>query len=329
MGVANLGLFYIAPILRLIFYQNIVFFFFFLSPLPLSPLSLRVKVRPPLTKEFMQSVKSLPASYNAQSRSAYLDFLSIYGTHYLRQVNLGGHVQSTTAVRTCKISTQGLSVQDVSNCLSAEASVMIKGVRVQGQTSYCKSKGKNLKHKNSFSASFSERVTEVLGGNGGSADLLFSPDKQHGFSKWMKTLKTVPGVVSFRLRSLHMLVNKDLVRKKALRNAIRDYVMKNAMASSCSSKCKVGHRNNDCTCKCRGHQNINSNCCPSHLGVATLSIEVKRATGLWGDYLSKTDGYVKVIYGTRAETTPVIWNNNFPVWNYRVRFGTVNLVQRK
>ncbi|KAB5530575.1 hypothetical protein PHYPO_G00130920 [Pangasianodon hypophthalmus] len=290
--------------------------------------SLRVKAFPPLTKEFIQSVKSLPPAYNSQSESAYHHFISIYGTHYLRQVNLGGRVKSTTAVRTCQIAMKGLSVRDVSNCLSAEASAVIKGVQVKGQTNYCKSKSNKLDNKSGFSASFSDRVTEVWGGNGGSADLLFSPDKQHGYTAWMKTLQTVPGVVSYTLTSLHMLVRNDLARKAALQKAISKYVMKNAVASSCSAKCKVGHRSPDCSCKCGGHQNIDSNCCPSHPGVATLTVKVERAAGLWGDYFSKTDGYVKVFYGKRGETTPVIWNNDFPNWNYEVRFGTVNLAHR-
>lgn len=272
-------------------------------------------------------MNSLPVLYNSQSESAYHHFISIFGTHYLRQVNLGGRVQSTTAVRTCQISMKGLSVRDVSNCLSAEASAVIEGIEVKGQMSYCRQKSNKLENQNSFSASFSDRVTEVSGGNGGSADLLFSPNKQHGYTAWLKTLQTIPGVVSYTLTSLHMLVRNDSARREALRKAINQYVMKNAVFSSC--KCKIGHPNPDCACKCGGHQNIDSNCCPSHPGVATLTIKVNRATGLWGDYFSKTDGYVKVFYGQRGETTPVIWNNDFPQWNYEVRFGTVNLAKRQ
>ncbi|XP_047664298.1 perforin-1.3 [Tachysurus fulvidraco] len=291
--------------------------------------TLRVKIQPPLSKEFLDSVKALPMSYKSQTESAYHHFLSIFGTHYLRQVNLGGRVQTITAVRTCQIAMKGLSVRDVSNCLSAEASAVIQGVEVKGQASYCKSKSNKLENKSGFSASFSDRVTEVFGGNGGSADLLFSPDKQHGYDAWMKTLQTIPGVVSYRLSPLHLLVRNDSARREALRKAISQYVMKNAVSSSCSSKCKIGHRSPDCACKCSGHQNIDSNCCPGHPGVATLNVKVERASGLWGDYFSKTDGYVKVFYGKSGACTPVIWNNDFPVWNYDVKFGTVNLSKRQ
>ncbi|XP_072530821.1 perforin-1.3 [Salminus brasiliensis] len=287
----------------------------------------RLHARPPLAKEFLGSIQALPAKYDSQSKAKYENFISIYGTHFLRQVDLGGRVHSTTAIRTCKVAMTGLSVRDVSNCLSVEASATIKGVTVKGQTSYCKSKSNKLQNSNSFSSSFSDRVTDVMGGDGSHGDILFAPDKQHGYTAWMNTLKTVPGVVSFRLSSLHMLVRNDSVRKASLRKAISEYIVKNAIALSCSSKCNIGHRIN-CACKCSGHQRIDSNCCPGQPGIATLTVKVERATGLWGDYFSKTDGYVKVFYGNQADTTPVIWNNNFPNWNRVTNFGTVELTKR-
>ncbi|XP_076864372.1 perforin-1.3 [Brachyhypopomus gauderio] len=290
--------------------------------------SFRLHSRPPLTKEFMGSVQALPAVYNSKSKTAYENFIATYGTHFLRLVDLGGYVRSTTAVRTCQVTMNGLSIQDVSNCLSAEAAVVIKGVPVKGQASYCKSKSNKLANKNSFSGSFTDRVTEVLGGEAGQGDLLFNPDKQDGYGTWLKTLKNIPGVVSYRLTSLHMLLNKDPVRKGNLQTAIQDYVMKNAIYVSCSAKCKFGHRVN-CACKCSNHQRVSANCCPNKLGIAELNVIVVRAAGLWGDYFSKTDGYVKVFFGSQGYTTPVIWNNNFPMWNYRVPIGTVDLTERK
>lgn len=73
---------------------------------------------------------------------------------------------------------------------------------------------------------------------------------------------------------------------------------------------------------------VNADCCPGMPGIARMRVTVQRAVGLWGDYFSKTDGYVKVFYDRQAATTPIIWNNNFPAWNYVIRFGTVNLKSR-
>ncbi|KAK1805674.1 hypothetical protein P4O66_019233, partial [Electrophorus voltai] len=291
--------------------------------------SFRLHSNPPMTKEFMGSVQALPAAYNSQSKAAYENFLTTYGTHFLRQVNLGGYVRSSTALRTCQVTMSGLSIQDVSNCLSMEAGVIVKSVPIKGQAEYCKSKSNKLDKKNSFSGSFSDRITEVLGGEGGEGDLLFDgSEKQNGYNTWLKTLKNIPGVVSYSLTPLHILLSKDPSRRASLKNAIREYVMKNAIPISCSGKCKYGHRVN-CACKCSNHQRVNPNCCPSKLGIAELSVTVVRAAGLWGDYFSKTDGYVKVFFENQGYTTGVIWNNNFPVWNYRINIGTVDLTQNK
>ncbi|XP_066531220.1 perforin-1.3 [Hoplias malabaricus] len=289
--------------------------------------SFRLHSRPPLTKEFLGSLKALPTKYNSQTKAKFENFIAIYGTHFLRQVNLGGKVQSLTAVRTCQVSMNGLSVRDVSNCLSAEAGAIIKGVSVKGQAGYCKNKSNKLERGSNFSMYFKDRMTEVLGGDGSHGDLLFAPDQKNGYAAWMKTLKKVPGVVSYSLSSLHMLVRNDSLRKTSLQQAIRDYIIRRAVSASCSSKCPIGHRSG-CGCKCSGHQRITSNCCPSKNGIATLSVRVERAAGLWGDYFSKTDGYVKVFYGSQGDTTPVIWNNNFPVWNRVTNFGTVDLTTK-
>lgn len=298
---------------------------FFCSPF----VRFRLHARPPLTKEFAGSIRSLPTKFDSSSEAAYNHFISIYGTHFLRRVDLGGHVQSTTAVKTCQVSMTGLTVHDVSNCLSAEASGVIKGVKVSGQASYCKAKQQKLERGNTFSASFSDRITEILGGNGEQQDILFNPSNNSGYGAWLSSLKKIPGVVSYTLSSLHMLVQNDSARRSSLRAAISKYITKNALSTACPSSCKVGRRDSNCACKCSGHQRVDSNCCPSQPGVATLSVIVKSAAGLWGDVFSKTDGYVKVFYGSTSATTNVIMNNNFPQWNYQWNIGTVILTERK
>ncbi|CAM4638480.1 unnamed protein product [Leuciscus chuanchicus] len=291
--------------------------------------SFRLHASPPMTKEFAGSISSLPAVYNSKSEDAYNHFISIYGTHFLRRVELGGHVKSTTAVKTCQISMSGLTAHDVSICLSREASAVIEGVNASAQANFCAERKKKLENNSTFSGSFSDRVTEILGGNGEQHDILFNPGVNNGYGVWLKSLKKIPGVVSYSLSSLHMLVKNDLVRKASLQAAISKYITKNAISTACPSSCKVGRRDNNCACKCSGHARVDSNCCPSQKGVATLKVTVKSAEGLWGDRFSKTDGYVKVFYRDVKATTPVIMNNNFPRWNYLFNVGTVDLTQKK
>lgn len=123
-------------------------------------------------------------------------------------------------------------------------------------------------------------------------------------------------------------VKDNPILKSSLHDAISDYIRKSAKPLRCPAGCKIGHQNQNCACRCKGHRMVNSDCCPAEPGVARMNVMVVRAQGLWGDYFSKTDGYVKVFYGNQGATTPVIWNNDFPSWNHLVRFETVNLRHR-
>lgn len=101
---------------------------------------------------------------------------------------------------------QKMSVHTVSNCLSVEASATIKGVTVSAETNFCKGKSKSLKTGATFSQAFSDRTVEVTGGDGDIGDILYQPNGAAGYKKWLHSLKSVPGVVSFQLSPLHLLV---------------------------------------------------------------------------------------------------------------------------
>ncbi|XP_076121872.1 perforin-1-like, partial [Alosa pseudoharengus] len=292
--------------------------------------TLRLRNNPPLTRAFTMSLQTLPYAYAQSTAASFRHFLATYGTHYLRRVELGGQVRSTTAVRTCETTVSGLSVHDVSNCLSMEAAAARDGPGARAQRQFCRAKSRTFNKGRPFSAAFSDRVTDVLGGSGELGDILFGPDKKGSYDAWFKSLKALPGVVSFQLTPLHMLINPhaDPQRYYNLRSAIRDYIVRSGVGQVCRGRCAAGQRDRNCACKCNGHTSVDSNCCPRKLGLARLSVVVESAVGLWGDYFSRTDGYVKVFYGRQGSTTPVIWNNNFPQWNFRVPLGTVDLLRK-
>lgn len=99
-----------------------------------------------------------------------------------------------------------MSLHTVSNCLSVEASGTIKGITLSAETKFCKDKSKTLKTGATFSQAFSDRTIEVMGGDGDIGDILFNPKGAAGYKKWLRSLKSVPGVVSFQLSPLHLLV---------------------------------------------------------------------------------------------------------------------------
>lgn len=173
--------------------------------------SFRLHSRPPLSKEFEVSLKNLPSTYHHKNTSAFRQFISIYGTHFIRQVHLGGRVHSITAIRTCEAAMSKMSVHTVSNCLSVEAHATIKGITPSAASSFCHAKSRNLTTGATFKQAFSDRTTEVLGGDGNMGDVLFNPQGVTGFEKWLHSLKRVPGVVSYEISPLHLLVRRPLV----------------------------------------------------------------------------------------------------------------------
>lgn len=115
-----------------------------------------------------------------------------------------------TAIRTCEAAMSKLSVRTVSNCLSVEASATIKGVTAKASSEFCHKKSKSLKTGATFSQAFSDRTTEVLGGDGNVGDILFNPNGAAGYKKWLHSLSRVPGVVSYQISPLHLLVSSTL-----------------------------------------------------------------------------------------------------------------------
>lgn len=152
------------------------------------------------------SLQNLPSTHDHGNTSAFTRFLSIYGTHYISRVRLGGRINSITAIRTCEASMSKLSVQTISNCLSVEATAIIKGVKGSMESQFCRSKSKSLKSGATFRQAYSDRNTEVLGGDGDVGDILFNPNGAAGYKKWLASLKRVPGLVWYQISPLHLLV---------------------------------------------------------------------------------------------------------------------------
>ncbi|MBN3307653.1 PERF protein, partial [Amia calva] len=273
--------------------------------------SFRLKDQPPLNSEFLKTLRSLPKEYTCKTATKFQNFISTYGTHYIRQVELGGRVHSITALRTCESAMKGVRVNEINDCLRNEALDVVTGQP-------------NKK-------AFSDRKTEVIGGLPGIHDILFSAGGSAEYTKWLNSLKTHPDIVSYDLRPLHMLVQENIAQVN-LKRALSQYIMNKSLSLTCSSPCKIGsHRDpaNPCLCKCHGQTSIDADCCPSKPGLATLVVTVVRAVGLYGDYFSKTDAYVKVFYGSQREQTQVIINNDFPRWNKKFNFGLVDLFKSR
>ncbi|XP_069508019.1 perforin-1-like [Ambystoma mexicanum] len=291
-----------------------------------------IRDNPPISSVFLGELNSLPKFYNFHTAPAYRKLIDEYGTHYIKKAKLGGEIREVTALKTCEVEMDGLSNKEVSDCLAVEASVNIFFVQASSQYKKCTELRQQRKFSQRFSEKYSDREKDVVGGDPDHfGDILFpSGSSSSPYKEWIRSLKTVPDIISYSLVSLHELV-ADKYKKKNLKNAIIDYIKQRTLVKPCKP-CSAGSwadSHAKCKCKCRAARHITTECCPKRRGLATVVVNIIRGQDLWGDNSTATDGYVKVSLGTIERRSPTINDNDNPVWNWEVDFGNVNLASDK
>ncbi|XP_056390203.1 perforin-1-like isoform X2 [Hyla sarda] len=280
--------------------------------------------RASLTSHFKAALEELPESYD---KVKYRKLIDKYGTHYTTLVRAGGQTKDVTAVRTCEVSMSGMKMDEVKKCLTAEAEIGIFGSSTSSSFKNCKNKLQESGYKGDFYQVFNEYTSRVIGGKV-TFDLL-SPARAtpDAYNKWMESLKTYPGLVSYSVESIHNLVKINGPKKENLRLAISDYIQEKASPQKCS--CREGQvvtKGDDCSCECKASGYTGSNCCPTHRGAARLILTIKSATGLkGGDFGSKADGYVIFKFGSIKRQSSKIKNKKDPTWNEKHDLGSVEL----
>ncbi|XP_053197213.1 perforin-1-like [Scomber japonicus] len=288
----------------------------------------RLATKPPLSHEFESAVNSLP-SYSSKT-GPYRNLIDTYGTHYITQVSLGGEIKAVTAVRTCKATMNELSETEVNDCLTAEASASFaESTTMKSTEKFCQKEKNKLDSKQSFSSSFNERTTEVIGGNINGADVLFQGQSDPSvYNDWLNSLKEIPDIVQYNIKALHTILPSGHPARAGLKQEVEKYIKKNALSKKCSETCQIGHRSNKrdpCACVCNNNQNVKSNCCPAAKGLATLTVFRLYAKGLYGDKWTQTDGSVEVKYGDQTKRTAIISNNDNPKWSEKFEFGPISI----
>ncbi|XP_075782206.1 perforin-1-like [Pelodiscus sinensis] len=287
----------------------------------------RLSETPPLTSHFTEALKNLPEQYDSNSKLEYQQLISNYGTHYMSQVQLGGRARDVTAVRVCEMAQMSLTADEVTDCMSLESSVSIGSGSGKGGYSKCEEEKKKAKIRGSFHETYQERHVEVEGGHS-TTDVLFSGKDGKDFSAWMESLKASPGLVSYSLQPIHRLVEQDNSKRGMLKRAVSEYILERALWRNCTKHCPPGSQRSPrdpCSCVCPQNTVTNAMCCSQERGLGKLTVTVQRASGLWGDYFTATDAFVKVIFESKELRTGTIWNNNNPTWNVHLDFGTVRL----
>ncbi|XP_060911134.1 perforin-1-like [Labrus mixtus] len=268
----------------------------------------RVSNRRRLSYQFREDLARLPRFYNSSTKAQYSELINTYGTHYIRQVFLGGQLRRVTAAHICLSSLNGFSTQKVHSCLSLGVSLGLGKLKLSSEYDSCSGVLQNKDITTSFSSGLHQHYTEVVGGTGWVGEFLITQNDSLGYTKWLNTLKDQPDIVKYYLRPMYMLV-PNAALKAGLKVAIEQYLEDNAV--------KKSPKESDCGA-------LVSNCCPK-LWVGTLEVTVIRAWGLradlWG--ADKTEGYVKVWYGSHYRQTHVVKSND-PWWNAYYNFGKMD-----
>ncbi|XP_051509290.1 perforin 1.5 isoform X1 [Myxocyprinus asiaticus] len=273
--------------------------------------SYRLKDHPELSTEFSKHLQRLPTQYNDKARSLYRRTIDTYGTHYIRQVHLGGRVRRVTAFRTCLATLKGFSETDIKNCLYMELKIALgflpANVSLSNKCSGILKDNMSM----GFYQGFMTHKIEVLGGEKYFPDLVFNQSPAEAYSSWMISLHDNPDVISYAIFPLHHLVADPEVSAN-MRRAVIEYIEENMLF--------VDHKKNQ---ECYQAPNLDHNCCPLRAGHGTLAVFVQKAVGLNADHFTPTDGYVKVWYNLMYKETEVVMDNNNPKWNIIYDFGSI------
>ncbi|XP_036951741.1 perforin-1-like [Acanthopagrus latus] len=268
----------------------------------------RVSNTPSLSPEFRNHLNSLPSQYDSSTRAQYNQLIHTYGTHYIRQVHLGGRLRRVTAIRTCLSTLNGLSSSEVHSCLSLGFSVGLGKITFPVKHS-CSSVLFNQPTQHRYY--LYQHYTEVIGGTGWPGEFSLTHNDSLGYRNWLKSLKEHPDIVSYSIRPMYELV-PDQTQKKGIKAAIEQYLQDKAVRKSPSEP------------YCGLHTpNMAPNCCPLQTMRGTLEVTIIGAQDLFGDDASQTDGYAKVFHGSSYHKTPVISSDN-PVWNSHFNLGKVD-----
>ncbi|KAJ6652142.1 hypothetical protein lerEdw1_013183 [Lerista edwardsae] len=291
-------------------------YIFLLHHITCSYYKFRVSQVPFLSDHFELSVKTLPEYYGPSSKLKYRDLIRTYGTHFGTELDLGAHIRFLTAVPVCKAVMENVSVSELSLCLAIDVGIALgfKGVTNSPDFQMCEEKKKN----SNFLLLLSKMGEERWGGRLSS----------NSTKEWLESAKSRPALLSYSLEPLHALVDQNGPQRANLQKAVSEYVREKALWKNCNQPCPAGSQPSTrdfCSCECPNNNFTNSMCCSQKRGLARMTVTIERAEGLWGDYFSRSDGYVRVSFQQREMRTFTVWNNNNPTWNVTFDFGVIHL----
>ncbi|XP_066486493.1 perforin-1-like [Tiliqua scincoides] len=279
-----------------------------------------------VSEDFKNKVKLLPEKYDSNSKLRYYHLIRSYGTHFITELDLGVGVRILTALPVCKIRLEGFTVSEISQCLEIEVGKIIGFGEVTKDPDFqkCKETLKNLTGR----WLSKDQLRLIQGGQASERSPFFRTGFDNDPKRWLENSKYWPGLLSYSLEPLHTLVNKSDPRRDSLQHALSEYVRERALWRNCTHSCPPGVQQSawdPCSCECPNNNFTNSMCCPQQRGLGKLTVTIESASGLWGDYITGSDSYVKVLFKDKLMCTPTVWNSNHPEWNANFDFGIIQV----
>ncbi|XP_051801775.1 perforin-1-like [Acanthochromis polyacanthus] len=265
----------------------------------------RVSTKPPISSEFRKDLARLPSVYDDSTRAEYRLLIQTYGTHYIRQVYLGGRLRRVTASRTCLSSLNGLSTSDVHSCLSLGVSVGLGKLKLSDVRGSCHKVIQNNDVATSYSSGLHQHYTEVSGGDGWVGEFALTRDDSGRYMTWLNSLKDHPDVVSYSLRPLYELLDNE-TQRAGMKADIEKYLEDNAEDKHSLALYSILAKH-----------------CPPKTWRGSLAVTIIQAWDLYGDYAGPTDSFVKMWFGSIYHRTHMIESND-PQWNAYFDLGKVD-----
>ncbi|KAJ6651638.1 hypothetical protein lerEdw1_020756 [Lerista edwardsae] len=266
---------------------------------------------------FNNSVQRLPEKYEPSSKEQYHNLIAFHGTHFITDLDVGARVSYLAALPVCLMVLRGYTTSKISDCLEIEVGLAIglEGVTSNPNFRKCKKKMEDT----TFHSLILQRLTDTEGGDSYS-------DFPDDTAEWLESAKSEPALLSYSLEPLHTLLTAGDPRRDSLQQAVSEYVREGALRRECTLPCPPGVQHaawENCFCECPNNNFTNSMCCSQKWGLAKLVVTIVSARGLRGDYITGSDGYVRVFVNDKIMCTKTVWNNNNPEWNVDLDFGII------
>ena len=234
-----------------------------------------------LDKDFIKDVRALPATYTDQTDARYQKFKRFVDRHghlYPVSLVLGGYFQTNIIMNECSMTSD--SHKKIAVDIGADVKTVLANVSGDAGLSYAKKRLRELAIKRQYSV----YSCEVRGGK-----CLLCPlnDLSRGLTKWSTTISASPVIIKGNFHPISDLIDhpefdnisfRDDVKvnlRRFLIDDIESFYSKNK--TSCSYRCYIDKKDNQCRCKCTTEISTEVNdspgfgCCKAGSAFVTLS----------------------------------------------------------